>query len=92
MKYRVISVVIVLLLVLTGCNSNVSDPKLNLNSISFTADISYYNENYIADCIINDDHDFSAKIILPENLTGLMITYNESTCNIEYNGMRIDNA
>ena len=92
MKTRVISALFLLFLILSGCKKDTGDIKLNLRSVSFTADITYYNENYTADCVVDKSGKFSAQITSPENLSGLTITYNADECDIVYNGIEIDNA
>ena len=92
MKNRVMLAVLVLFLIISGCKQSDKSIELKLNAISFTADITYYNENYIADCVINDEGDFSAQLTSPENLTGLKFSYNGTECIIEYNGIKIDKA
>lgn len=92
MKNKVILAVLALALLISGCKQVTDKLELKLNSISFTADITYYNENYIADCVIDESGKFSAQLTSPENLTGLTLIYKDSECDIQYNGIKIDNA
>ena len=78
---------------LTGCSGkNNSKPvRLNLRSISFTADVTYYNENYSAECIIDAYGGFVAMLTKPDSLSGLTFEFTD-TCKLKFNGIEIDNA
>ena len=90
---KITILVFLALLMFAGCkNSNTDDIQLNLKSISFNADITYYNENYAAECVINKYGGFTAKLTEPENLSGFTISYFDESCKIIYNDIVISNA
>lgn len=79
--------------ILIGCNTNTTKAvKPNLRSISFTADITYYNEIYTADCIIDKDGNLQVVMNSPDSLKGLLLEYSGNECKASYNGLVIDNA
>ena len=90
MKLRKFLVLVFVLLLLSGCKSK-QETAVNLRSISFCADITYYNENYNADCAIGNNGDFTAVITKPEALAGLSLEYSGDGCKLKYNGLEINN-
>ena len=92
MKYKALFSAFVFVF-LIGCSydsGNTVNP--NLRSISFTAEISYYNENYTADFTVEKSGDLSARIVSPDTLKGLVVEYHGNNSAIKYNEIIIDNA
>ena len=90
MKLKILLPVFIILL-FSGCKSN-EEAVMNLRSISFTSDITYYNENYSADCIIDSDGNFTALLTQPQSIAGLLLEYVGGECKIKYNGIEIKNS
>lgn len=92
MKCKTILVTLIFVFLL-GCNADTGNAvKPNLRSISFTADITYYNENYTADCTIDSNRDLKVVMTSPDSLKGLLLEYSGNKCKASYNGLVIDNA
>ena len=78
---------ILLVLTLVSCKSKEKiEPKLN--DISFRAEISYYNEKYSAECIIDNENVLRAVIKIPETLEGFTLTVSEKGITAEYLGIK----
>lgn len=89
-KTLLVSFLLVFLIACNADNSRVVKP--NLQSISFTADITYYNENYTADCIIGSNGDLRVVMTSPDSLKDLSLEYSGNNCKVIYNELVIDNA
>lgn len=94
LKLRCKTILLALIFVfLIGCNADTTKAvKPNLRSISFTVDITYYNESYTADCIIGSSGDFRVVMTSPDSLNGLLLEYSGNNCKVSYNELVIDNA
>lgn len=91
MKHKCFFVSFLLLFFLCGCAAT-KPVNVNLSSISFSADIIYYNECYSCDCNIQSNGNLSVEMTAPENLKGLSVSYSGDTCKVNFNGMVIENA
>ncbi len=83
---RAISLIL-LVLTLTSCAGKEKiEPKLS--NVSFVAEISYYNENYSADCTIDNEGKLKAVIRVPETLEGFTLTVSDKGVEAEYLGIK----
>ena len=78
---------ILLVLTLTSCSGQ-EKVESKLTDISFTAEISYYNEKYSADCTIDKENVLRAVIKIPETLEGFALTVSEKGITAEYLGIK----
>ena len=81
---KIISVLICLIC-LCACSSLQTKPILT--EISFTAEITYYNEVYTLEAQMLKDATLVATIIEPEELKGLTLTVTKETITAEYLGL-----
>ena len=86
MKRAVISVLMILML-LCGCSKNTKTSTPVTKGISFTADVTYYNENYTCDVDVNEEGIMSAKVTYPEELKGVSLRFDGETVTAEYLGL-----
>lgn len=89
MRIRVLIFLSLVIFLLCGCESKTTPVRVNLNSISFSADITYYNESYSCDCAITKTGDLTVNITSPENLKDLSFAFSAETCKIMYAGMSV---
>ena len=82
---KVLSLLLVLL-TLTACSSKAA-VKPKIYGIEFTADITYYNENYKGECKISEDGVLYLKISEPELLSGYTVTVGKDDIKAEYLGI-----
>ncbi len=75
---------VVMSLIMVGCNKNYITP--DTDKISFTAHISYYNEQYTAD-VINTDGVFTMVIKEPEILKDVKFIFEGNSARAEFNGI-----
>ena len=73
------------LVCLCGCSSGQTKPVLT--EISFTAEITYYNEVYTLEAQMLKDATLVATIIEPEELKGLTLTVTKDGISAEYLGL-----
>lgn len=78
--------VLSLILILCSCGAK-REIKPQLSGISFTAEVVYYNENYLLDGVISKDGVFTAEIKEPDELCDLKITLNEDETRVDYKGL-----
>lgn len=81
---KILSLVLVLL-TLTACQSKTAQPRLY--GVSFTADVTYFNENYRGECHFSKDKVLTFKITEPEIISGYTVTVSESGITAEYLGL-----
>lgn len=55
--------------------------------ISFTAELTYYNESYIALVTVSKNGDTDIAFTAPDTLNGLMLHFSESGVTAKYNGL-----
>lgn len=82
---KILSIVLVLL-TLAACSSKAA-VKPKIYGIEFTADITYYNENYKGECKISEDGVLTLKITEPEILSGYTVTVGKDLIKAEYLGI-----
>lgn len=82
---KILSLVLVLL-TLAACSSK-SAVKPKIYGIEFTADITYYNENYKGECKISEDGTLTLKLSEPEILSGYTVTVGKDSIKAEYLGI-----
>lgn len=78
--------VLCLLLVLCSCAS-AKEVKPQLGGISFSAEVTYYNENYAFDGHLEKNGTLKAEITSPKELEGLNFTLNGDSVTVEYKGL-----
>ena len=74
-----------------GCKSKSATAAVNFRSVSFVAEITYMNENYTANCVVDDAGGLTAVLTYPDNLAGFTAVLTDDDCRIEYNGISIGN-
>ncbi len=77
-----------LLVIFCGC----SQPKQIspiLNDISFEAQISYENENFVCDTTLLDDT-LNFSVIKPDEIKGSSLTLSENSVKAEFNGLSFE--
>ncbi len=82
---KIISLIIILI-TLAACSGK-EGVKPQLCGISFTADITYYNENYKGDFTVLDNGDMTVIIREPEILEGYTVTVANGKMTAEYLGL-----
>lgn len=77
---------ILVLLTLAACSGKKEVAPL-LCGISFSADVSYYNENYKGECTVSKDGALTVKITEPEELSGYTVKLSNEGITAEYLGL-----
>lgn len=77
--------IILTLLCLCSCSKSEISPKLR--SISFTAELKYYNEEYVFEGEILEDATMKISIKEPEELKDLNITVTDKVMKADYKGL-----
>lgn len=72
---------------LCGCSKYKGDIKPILSGISFTANISFYNEEFVCDGWIDKEHTLKLIVKEPENIEGMTICVKNGIVNVEYKGI-----
>ena len=72
--------------ILCGCSGK-GELSPILRGISFEADISYYNEKYVCDTIIDKDGNLTMNFKYPQDISDLKIFFNDGKAKIEYMGL-----
>lgn len=85
MKFKLL-VLVVTFIMLCGCSTKQKVSPI-LRGISFEADISYYNEKYVCDSVVDSDGKLTMKFKYPEEISGLKIFFEYGKINIEYMGL-----
>lgn len=75
------------LLFLFGCSCKSREVTLTVRGISFSAEISYYNESYICNVNIDRNGKMTLTADSPEDLKGLTLTYTGNEVTAEYMGL-----
>ncbi len=81
-KFIVLPLVILLL---CGCTSQ-KQTTVVVKNISFTADITYGEQNYIADVTTVDDA-LNLIVIAPEEIKGFTLNFNKNSVTAQFNGI-----
>ena len=85
MRFKLL-VLVVTFVILCGCSTKQKVSPI-LRGISFEADISYYNEKYVCDAVIDSDGKLIMEFRYPEELSGLKIFFEYDKANVEYMGL-----
>ena len=83
---KILVCVIVLLLLLCGCDSQKETEPL-VSGIKFLAKITYYNEQYECDTVISDEGKMQLTVNSPDTLKGLKIYMSDGKVTAEYLGI-----
>ena len=75
---------------LAGCGENSKKPVLRFSDLSFTAQITYLNECFVADCEVDSDN-FCAVIREPDTVSGLIFTFSDNDVTVKLNDIKLDN-
>lgn len=78
-------VCVIMLLSLCACTPEYIKPVTE--NISFTAHISYYNEQYVAPVTISSDGTLTLEITEPDVLAGVKFIFTDDSATAEYNGI-----
>lgn len=84
---RKILCLIIPVLLLCSCTTKAEKIKPITKGLKFTAQISFYNEQYECDTIIKQNGDTEISFLSPEDLLGLKINYSVSGITTSYNGL-----
>lgn len=84
---RLLAIVIVLIFFI-GCAQNVATTPI-LNNISFIANISYGDSEYVADVLITDNA-LNLNVIAPNELKGLTLNLDKNSVKAKFKGIPID--
>lgn len=79
-------IIVPILLCLCSCKGGDIHPKLT--EISFTAELTYYNETYVLEADMDKNATLSATIKEPETLKDLNLTVNSKGITAEYLGLK----
>lgn len=79
-------IICVSVFLLVGCSKN-EGKKPILNDISFTADITYYNEKYTAKGSVDGKGNLCLEMIEPSELSGMVFTVDDRGVKVEYKGL-----
>ena len=83
---RIALICVVIFLFLIGCSEKAEEKPL-LEGISFNADITYYNEKYVAKGSVDKDGLLTLEILEPSELSGMVFYVNDSDTKVEYKGL-----
>ena len=86
MKRAVISVLI-LIMFLCGCGSKNKTAVPVTKGVSFTADVTYYNECYTCDVVVDENGVMTATVTYPEELSGVKLMFDGENVTAEYLGL-----
>ena len=86
MKKAVISVFI-LIIFLCGCGGKNKTATPVTKGVSFTADVTYYNECYTCDVAVDEKGIMSATVTSPEELFGVKLMFDGENVTAEYLGL-----
>lgn len=85
MKFKLF-LLLVPILILCGCSAKQNVSPI-LREISFEADISYYNEKYVCESVVDSDGKLTIEFKYPEDLADLKVFFQNGKANIEYMGL-----
>lgn len=77
-----------LLVFLCGCSKS-TQVKPVLDNISFEAEISYGDDNFVCDTILQENN-LSLSVIEPDEINGLSLTLDENSVKAEFNGLSFE--
>jgi len=78
--------IVLSLILLCGCGDKTVTPVTR--QISFTANITYYNEQFVCETNVDKDGVTQMTVVSPETLKGLSFTVNESGITAEFLGLK----
>lgn len=73
-----ILLILLSVLLVTGCNAKKSGIKPILKGISFECDVTYYNENYSCKGDVEKNGNMVIEFVAPSELEGLKFTFSEN--------------
>ena len=85
MKFKFLALAVAFIM-LCGCSTKQKVSPM-LRGISFEADISYYNEKYVCDAVVDSDGKLTMEFKYPEDISGLKIFFEYGKANVEYMGL-----
>lgn len=86
MKRAVISFLI-LIIFLCGCGGKNKTTVPVTKGVSFTADVTYYNECYTCDVAVDEKGIMSATVTSPQELSGVKLMFDGENVTAEYLGL-----
>lgn len=72
------------------CSCKGGEIKPHITGISFTAELTYFNETYIMEAQIDKDETLTARIKEPEAIKDLNLTVNDKGITAEYLGLKYE--
>ena len=82
--------ILVFLVMACLCSCKGSEIKPQLTGISFTAELTYFNETYVLEAQIDKDATLTANIKEPEAIKDLNLTVNDKGITAEYLGLKYE--
>ena len=92
MKQKILIMFLLIVTLLCGCKRAAKGNRISLESMSFTADITYYNEDYSADCVVDRNGNLTAVFSQPKSLAGLKFEFSPDKNTVTFNGIKIENS
>ncbi len=86
MKKAIISFLI-LIMFLCGCGDKNKTTVPVTKGVSFTADVTYYNECYTCDVVVDEKGVMAATVTSPEELSGVKLMFDGENVTAEYLGL-----
>ena len=83
---RIISVFLMLFMI-CGCSNSDSGVQAVISGITFTAQISFYNEMFTCDGSISGDGVLELTVTEPENISGMMINVENGCITARFKGL-----
>ena len=81
---RVFSVLLVVIM-LSGCSSKATKIETVTKGISFECEITYYNETYECDCVVQKNGEATFKFKYPTEIEGLEFLFSKNGVSAKYN-------
>lgn len=79
--------ILVLLILLSLCSCTKNEVSPRLKGISFTAELTYFNEEYVFDTTVQKDGTLTAYMKEPKELEELKLTVNTDGITADYKGL-----
>ena len=84
---RAVIPVFILIIFLCGCGGKNKTATPVTKGVSFTADVTYYNECYTCDVAVDEKGIMSATVTSPEELFGVKLMFDGENVTAEYLGL-----
>lgn len=75
------------LVLLCGCSGSIKTVTPVLSGISFTAKVSFYNEYYECETVIDTDGAMRISVLSPADISGMRLIFSNDSVTAEYMGL-----